>query len=146
MPRRSLLKTSHVLALLLVLAVGAQSARADAVDDYLGRVARQQDFPGLAVGVIRDGKLLKARGYGVASLEHNVSVTPATVFDLASLTKPFVSEAVLLLLQDGKPSLDDALSKHVPEVPAAWSAVTLRHLLLSLDSEDRLADVDVLSD
>lgn len=129
MNRLSLLKTSHVLALICVLVTLAQSARADAVDDYLGRVARQQDFPGLAVGVIRDGKLLKARGYGVASLEHNVPVTPATVFDLASLTKPFVSEAVLLLLQEGKLSLDDSLSKHVPEVPAAWSAVTVRHLL-----------------
>ena len=119
----------QVLALLLVLATSVQWACADAVDDYLGRVARQQDFPGLAVGVIRNGKLLKARGYGVASLEHNVSVTPATVFDLASLTKPFVSEAVLLLFQEGKLALDDSLSKHVPEVPAAWSAVTVRHLL-----------------
>jgi CubicO group peptidase (beta-lactamase class C family) len=129
MPGFSLTKLSHVLALLLVLTLRTQPARADAVDDYLGRVARQQDFPGLAVGVIRDGKILKARGYGVASLEHHVSVTPATVFDLASLTKPFVSEAVLLLLQEGKLSLDDSLSKHVSGVPAAWSAVTLRHLL-----------------
>jgi D-alanyl-D-alanine carboxypeptidase len=115
--------------MLFGLAASFRPISADPVDDYLLRVARQQDFPGLAVGVIRDGKLIKARGYGLANVEHNVSATPTTIFDLASLTKPFVAEAVLLLFQDGKLSLDDPLKKHVPEVPDAWSGVTIRHLL-----------------
>jgi CubicO group peptidase (beta-lactamase class C family) len=102
---------------------------ADVVDDYLERTARRQEFPGLSVAVIRDGKLLKARGYGRANLENQVPASVETIYDLASLTKPFVAEAILLLLQEGKLALDDPLSGYLQGTPAAWSGVTLRHLL-----------------
>jgi CubicO group peptidase (beta-lactamase class C family) len=118
-----------LLLLLGLLVLLSPPTLADEVDEYLERVAKRQEFPGLAVAVIQDGKLLKSRGYGWANLENQVPATAVTTFDLASLTKPFVAEAVLLLLQDGKLQLDAPVSSYLPGTPTTWSAVTLRHLL-----------------
>ena len=85
--------------------------------------------PGCALGVMRDGRLAYAKGYGLASVELLVPITPATVFDIGSVSKQFTALAVLLLAQEGKLSLDDEIQKYVPEVPRYLQPVTLRHLL-----------------
>src|SRR5213083_3351459 len=84
MPRR---QASLVLVLLLApLLVAAPPARADAIDDYIEVEMERRHIPGLALAVARNGKIVKVRGYGVANLEHDVPVTPDTVFELASIT------------------------------------------------------------
>jgi len=85
--------------------------------------------PGCALGVMRDGRLAYARGYGLASVELGVPITPATIFDLGSVSKQFTAMAVVLLAQDGKLRLDDEIQKFLPELPRFAKPVTIRQLL-----------------
>ena len=85
--------------------------------------------PGCAVAVMRDGKIIHARGYGMADLDHNVKITPTTVFHVASMSKQFTVAAVLMLAQEGKLSLDDPVNKYVPELPDFGVPITLRQLV-----------------
>jgi D-alanyl-D-alanine carboxypeptidase len=104
-------------------------APGDAVDAYLRDEMRGRGIPGLAVAVVRHGAVAKLQAYGVASVELGAPVTPDTVFDLSSVTKLFTAFAVMLLAEDGKVALDDRVGAHVPNTPAAWDGITLRHLL-----------------
>ncbi len=85
--------------------------------------------PGLAVAVVRDAKVVYAKGFGFADLQNNVPVTPKTVFRLGSVTKQFTATIVMQLVQEGKLSLDSTLGSLLPDSPKAWSAVTVRQLL-----------------
>ena len=87
------------------------------------------DSPGYAVGVIRDGELWFARGYGQANLDDDVAITPATAFHLASVSKQFTASAVALLILDGKLSLDDPLSRYVPEAAKFGPDLRIKHLV-----------------
>ena len=86
--------------------------------------------PGCVLGVIRDGKLIYARGYGLANLEYNLPLTPKSVLNIASVSKQFTAASILLLAQRGALSLDDDIRKYVPEIPAYNAEpITIRHLL-----------------
>ena len=90
---------------------------------YTGKV------PGASVMVIRDDRILLRRAYGLADLEHNTPVTPATDFRLASLSKQFTATAIMLLVKDGKLRYDQSVTDLLPELPPATRGVTIRHLL-----------------
>jgi CubicO group peptidase (beta-lactamase class C family) len=90
----------------------------------------RNDTPGCAVAIYRNGEIAYARGYGVASLEHRVPITSATVFDIGSTSKQFTAFSILLLERDGKLSLDDDVRKYVPELQRLEPMVTVRHLML----------------
>lgn len=85
--------------------------------------------PGSALAVMKDGRIVYKRGYGMADLDHDVTITPATVFHVASVSKQFTAAAILLLEQDGKLSIDDDVRKYVPELPDFGQRITLRHLI-----------------
>jgi beta-lactamase family protein len=85
--------------------------------------------PGLAIAVVRDGKVLLTRGYGYANLEQRVRITPATVFDIASVSKQFAGLSVALLIAEGKVKLGDDIRKYIPELGDVGSTVTVDHLL-----------------
>ena len=87
------------------------------------------DSPGCALGVYRDGQIVYKRGYGMANLNDDVPITPATVFHVASMSKQFTAASILLLAQQGKLSLDDDVHKYIPELPDFGEPITLRHLL-----------------
>lgn len=87
------------------------------------------DSPGCSVAVGRNGTVLYERGYGMANLELAVPITPATVFETASISKAFTAMSVLLLAQRRQLSLDDEVRKHIPEWSDETSRVTVRHLL-----------------
>src|SRR5262249_15505607 len=89
----------------------------------------RRDSPGCALLVLRDGKVVHQRGYGMANLEHGIPITPATVFNIASVSKQFTCFLVLLLVEAGLLSLDDDVRRHVPEVPDFGKPITLRHLM-----------------
>jgi CubicO group peptidase (beta-lactamase class C family) len=76
-----------------------------------------------------DGATVLNAAYGMADLEHNIALSPDSVFEPGSVTKQFTAAAVLLLAQDGKLSLDDPVRKYIPELPDYGSAITIRHLL-----------------
>jgi CubicO group peptidase (beta-lactamase class C family) len=111
---------------------GAPAAAEDVsgnVDGFVEAEMREHRIPGLALAVLRDGKLVKAQGYGLANVELNVAVKPETVFQTGSVGKQFTATAVMMLVEEGKVGLDDRLSKHLAGTPEAWKEVTVRNLL-----------------
>jgi CubicO group peptidase (beta-lactamase class C family) len=104
-------------------------ARADEVDDYVERQLRELHIPGLSLAVVRNGTIIKARGYGLANVEGNVPSTKDTVYEIGSMTKQFTATAVMMLVEKGKVSLDDKITKYFPAAPEIWSRITVRHLL-----------------
>ena len=115
-------------ALLLALSL-ALSSRADTLDDFIQAEMARRHIPGLSVAVVRDGRVVRAKGYGVANAELSVPATENTVYQLASVTKQFTATAVLMLVEEGKIGLDDKVHKYLTTLPTAWSAVTVRQLL-----------------
>ena len=99
------------------------------VDAYVTSELKAQHIPGIALGVMRDGHIIKARGYGLANVELNVPVTPETIFQTGSVGKQFTATLVMMLVEDGKLGLDDKIAKYFPEAPAAWQDITVRELL-----------------
>ncbi len=113
----------------LVATLGPHAARADEVDAYVARQMAITSVPGASVAVVRHGEIVKAAGYGVANLETETRATPETVYEIGSLAKQFTAAAILLLRQDGRLDLSDPLRRVLPEVPAHWGHLTIRHLL-----------------
>ena len=101
------------------------SARVDAIFQKMDSTVS----PGCALSVIKDGRILYERGYGMADLDHNVAITPASVFHVASMSKQFTAASILLLAQQGKLSLDDPVRKYIPELPDFGTPVTIRQLI-----------------
>jgi CubicO group peptidase (beta-lactamase class C family) len=85
--------------------------------------------PGAAVAVVRDGKMVYSGGFGRANVEHDIPITTATVFDIASVAKQFTGMAVAMLVQQGNLSLEDDYRKYLPEMPDFGSTITIDHLL-----------------
>jgi len=85
--------------------------------------------PGCALAIMKDGRIIYKRGYGMADLDHDITITPSTVFHVASVSKQFTAAAILLLEQDGKLSVDDDVRKYVSELPDFGSRITLRYLI-----------------
>jgi CubicO group peptidase (beta-lactamase class C family) len=134
MERLRLRVSVGVLVVLWLSLVGAQALKAGQdldgqVDAFVVAEMREQRVPGLALAVLREGKVVKAQGYGLANLELNVAVKPETVFQTGSVGKQFAATAVMMLVEEGKVGLDDKLSKYLEGTPAAWKDVTVRNLL-----------------
>jgi CubicO group peptidase (beta-lactamase class C family) len=90
---------------------------------------RREHIPGLALLVMRDGRIARVGTYGMANLEHRVPVTRRTVFQSGSLGKQFTAAAVLLLAERGQLSLDDHIDRYLPPGPSGWEPITIRELL-----------------
>lgn len=99
------------------------------VDDYVKKRMQEMHIPGLSLAVVKEGKIIKASGYGLANLETNTPAAPETAYKTASLSKPFIAAAILLLMQEGKIGLDDKVSKYLDGSPDTWKEITIRHLL-----------------
>lgn len=108
------------------VSVSAQNARVDA---YVKAELAKRQIPAASVALVKNGQAIYAKGFGKAQLELGVPASADTVYQIGSLTKQFTAAAILLLRDEGKLKLDDALSAYVPELPTEWKPVTLRHLL-----------------
>jgi CubicO group peptidase (beta-lactamase class C family) len=125
------------IALALTLAVGApavSSAQPSLPDSTRQRIDRlfsrfDSTSPGCLVGIGRDGKVLLAKGYGMANLEYGVPLTRASISESGSVAKQFTAAAVVLLQLDGKLSLEDDIRNYLPEVPDFGTPITIRNLL-----------------
>ena len=120
----------YLAAALLVLPAIAsgQNPNPAKIDAIFARFDHQ-DAPGCVLGVSRAGKVVYEKGYGMADLERDVPITPASIFHVASISKQFTAMAILLLEQQGKLSIDDEVRKYIPELPDYGKRITLRHLL-----------------
>ncbi len=122
-----------LVALVLTLSAALSPAQVVRVDrdaiDALFDEWDRSDAPGCALGVILDGELVYARGYGLANLEHGIANSPSSVFRIASTSKQVTATCLGLLVLDGKLSLDDDVRAHLPELPDYGEPITLRHLV-----------------
>jgi CubicO group peptidase (beta-lactamase class C family) len=124
---RSIQRSLISLSLFFVAAVS--SVHADVLDDRILSIMAERHIPGAAVAVVQNGKVVRIKGYGVATLEFSVPVTTETVFEIGSVSKQMTAAGIMLLVQDGKVSLDEKISNYLPNTPETWSSVTIRHLL-----------------
>ncbi|MBV9724999.1 MAG: beta-lactamase family protein [Gammaproteobacteria bacterium] len=99
------------------------------VDGFVLAEMQRQKVPGVAVGVLSKGEVAAAKGYGDSNVELAVPVSAQTVFQSGSVGKQFTAVAVMLQVEDGKLALDDSITKYLPDAPASWRPVTVRHLL-----------------
>jgi CubicO group peptidase (beta-lactamase class C family) len=108
----------------------AQSESPDLVADRtFGTWLSDVGAPGGVLGVVRGGRLLVAKGYGVRSLDAPPPPGPDTLYCIASVTKAITAFAILLLCDEGRLSLDQPASRWLPELPYGWSAITVRQFL-----------------
>src|SRR5947199_3195739 len=110
----------------------AQLPASEELGKRVDAVAKQmlsRHTAGVSVAVARDGRVILARGYGMANLEHSVPVTPETVFHMASISQNILAAVGLRLVDQGKLRLDDDVTKYVPEAPTLGHHVTVRQLL-----------------
>ena len=122
-PRRS-----HFLAFILLLTFAAV-VHADKVDDFVKAQMEKQHLPGVSIVVIKDAKIVKMEGYGLANIELNVPARPETVYKIGSVSKQFIAAGIMLLIEEGKVSLDDNVGKFLEGTPESWKPITIRHLL-----------------
>lgn len=105
-----------------------QDSSEEKVDRLLGEWV-DPESPGAAVGVVRNGKLILKKGYGLANMDHYIAVTSSTVFNLGSIAKQFTAFAIAILIDQGKIFLDDDIRKHLPELPDFGNLITIKHLI-----------------
>lgn len=99
------------------------------VESAMREEMKSQRIPGMAIAVVKHGKVVVAKAFGEANLEHHVPVKLETVFQSGSTGKQFTAVAVMLQVEDGKLNLDDKIRKFFPDAPESWDAITVRNLL-----------------
>ena len=85
--------------------------------------------PGLAAGIVRNGKVIFKKGYGLANMEYDIPNSSSSVYDIASVSKQFAGLAISTLVQEGKIALTDDIHKYLPEVPDFGKTITIQHLV-----------------
>ncbi|HEY7768336.1 MAG TPA: serine hydrolase domain-containing protein [Longimicrobium sp.] len=124
---------------------GAAVPGMESYDKTISDFMRKFAIPGGAVAVMRDGKLIYARGFGYADVESKTLVQPQALFRIASVSKPITAAAVMKLVEEGKLGLDDRVAPfiaHLAPAPGAtvdprWEQITIRHLLNHAGGWDR---------
>lgn len=100
----------------------------DDARDYL-EATYTSDRPGASVVIFDGGEIVHERGYGLANVEHGIPITPDTIFRVGSVTKQFTGAAIMLLQQRGELSVDDPITKFLPDYPTHGHEITIYHLL-----------------
>lgn len=134
-----------LLAGVALLCLSAASG-ADAIDDYVNGYLQRTKAPGLVLGIVQDGVLMRAQGYGYANLDHRVPVHTDTIFQSGSIGKMFTATAIMLMVEDGKLRLDESIRTYLPESPATWAPITTRHLLNHTSGLGRSPGFDLRKD
>ncbi len=121
-----------LVAWLVAVSLAAAQAPAD-IDTFVGAAMKAFDIPGLALAIVKDGKVVYAKGYGVRRIDDPAPVTTRTLFAIASNTKAFTAAAVGILVDEGKVEWDGAVSKYLPDFrvadPYVSSQLMVRDLL-----------------
>jgi CubicO group peptidase (beta-lactamase class C family) len=117
------------LSILLISLNLVNTALADRVDECVKDQMQQHRIPGASLLITQTNHTVKRAAYGLANVELHVAASPETVFEIGSVTKQFTAACILVLAQEGKLSVNDKLSQHLHNIPAAWQDITIRHLL-----------------
>ena len=111
--------------LISVLAYG----QTDSTDFIVQKIMKEQKIVGLSLAVIKNGKPVVNKGYGLANAEHNVPVIAETVIRLGSISKQFFTTAILKLQEEGKLSIEDSVHRFFPDAPETWRPILVKHLM-----------------
>ncbi|HSI89400.1 MAG TPA: serine hydrolase domain-containing protein [Pyrinomonadaceae bacterium] len=117
------------LFVLLCLPATGQTDLEAKVDEYIKDHMAAEKIPGISVAVMREGKIILAKGYGLANVEHNVPVKPETVFQSGSVGKAFTVFAIMMLVDEGKLKLEDKINRYLTDAPPEWDGITVSDLL-----------------
>ncbi len=124
---------SLFLALHVIFLTSRISAQLPELDTYIENARKEWGCPGIAVAIVKDGKVLMTKGYGVRTLGRPELVDENTMFDTASLSKSFTAAAIATLVDEGTMSWDDPVRRHLPQIefsdPYRTANVTIRDLL-----------------
>jgi CubicO group peptidase (beta-lactamase class C family) len=129
---------SYSLLVLFTLLIGSQSMRAQAppkgLDAYVESVQKEFEVPGIALAIVKDGKVVVAKGYGVRKLGESARVDDRTLFGIASNTKAFTATALGMLVEEGKLEWDAPVIRYLPwfqlSDPYVTRELTIRDLLV----------------
>src|SRR5215467_1333866 len=135
-PRARCVAFIAMILLFTTLATPAQTSKTTVptdLDEFAARVLKEFEVPGLAVAIVKDGKMVLAKGYGVRKLGDPSPVDENTLFGIASNTKAFTTAALAMLVDEGKISWDDPVTRHLPSFqlydPYVTREMTIRDLL-----------------
>lgn len=106
-----------------------KSEQTKSIDNYLTEVMKTYDIPGLAVGVVKNDKIIFRKYYGRENLESDKKVDSNSLFRVYSTTKLITNVAVFQLIEKGQLSLEDNISKYVDNLPKEWQDVKIKNLL-----------------
>lgn len=123
--------TSVVFLILLIgfNSIGMMAQNTEAVMDQIIESVYKPGDPGATVLVAKNGKVVYRKAFGMANLELNVPMKPEMVFEIGSITKQFTAVSILMLMEQGKLSLTDDITKFIPDYPAQGHKITIHHLL-----------------
>lgn len=99
------------------------------VNIYLDSIMNARNIPGVSVAIIQDSKVAYIKSLGIANMETNTSVTNESVYQLASLTKPFTALCIMKLVEQGKIDLENSITKYIDSLPEEYKPITVKHLL-----------------
>src|SRR5512138_443546 len=105
------------LFLFLLLTAPTAFAQADRVDAFVKAEMQKRKIPGLSIAVVKNGQITYAKGYGLANVELNVAAAPETIYQSGSVGKQFTATLVMMLVEEGKMSLNDHINKYIPDAP-----------------------------
>src|SRR5258705_7595201 len=130
MKSRAPIRMTVALLMVAASALTAQATRPVAVRlDSIFAAWNSDTTAGCVLGIAQNGSTIIERAWGSADLEHGVALTPASILEPGSVSKQFTAAAVLLLMRDGRLSLDDEIHRWLPELPDYGSRGALRQLL-----------------
>lgn len=126
------MKLPFLFTLFLSLSFLGYSQKTDPskpIDHYIKEVMKASDIPGLAIGIIKNNKVIYQKYYGTETLESPKKVNPNSMFRVYSTTKLMANVGIFQLIEQGKIALEDPVSKYFDNLPEAWKEVKIKHLL-----------------
>lgn len=117
-----------LITLFFLIAVSA-FGQTNSTDIIVQSMMKEQKIIGLSLAVVKNGKTLINKGYGLANAEHQVPVTEETVIRVSSISKQFFTTAILKLQEDGKLSMEDSVHQFFPDAPETWRPIQVKHLM-----------------
>jgi CubicO group peptidase (beta-lactamase class C family) len=103
--------------------------RSIVIDYYIQATMTRNQIPGFSVAVVQEGEPVLVKGYGLANVEHSVSATEQTVYEIASVGKTFTATVTMMLVEQGIISLEEAIANYLDYLPLTWQNVTIGHIL-----------------
>ncbi len=124
----------HILSTALALTISTfvfsqQANQSKLIDSYVKEAMKNNNIPGLALGIIKDGKVIFEKYYGTENLEDLKKVSPSSMFRIYSTSKLMTNVGVFQLIEQGKLSLEDSVSKYIENLPKDWEHVKVKNLV-----------------